>query len=1721
MSVDAEISQHGDLAQVLRLIDFLADYDAQRNKPVRSISDYGLFRLTQKNLPVHEAVQLEPSEAEWLAIDFIDLPLPPRAPADIKDFVDDGKPLSPQRRPIATVPLPERPDEDDLPLTEEEEAERLQAEAEFASLVESVETWIQNEWEPWSAAHALASRVKSLHRELFEQRERLMLDRESVELVWGFGRARWIKDSYTVDHPLVTVPAEVMLDQQTQRISVSPAGQAEVEIRFLAGLDVHDRQSLNSERQAATELELDPWNAEEMPALLRRLTRSIDDNGTVVAEAGSPGPSLVVDESWTLYMRRRVPDSQGFLEQMRSIYLAGGTIPAPLTDIVAPPAETHSGNHGHSGLAAQSADPLLLPLPTNEEQKRILKLAQTHPGVTVQGPPGTGKSHTIANLISHYVAYGQRVLVVSEKEQALKVLADKVPAGIRDLTVSVLGADQDSRKSLEKSVTTIQSRVGTLDKVAADETIRRLQTDLAAANRGIAETTTDMLRARQSEVEEASGSWLAGENPTPQTAAAWVRENAEQLGYISDALDLTVRVPVSAAEFTEYVNLLRTVGPDDAAQALHSLPNVQDLPSGPELGELFDAAAHGDATAGSVRHAFTGWETFIHSDWQHIHDVRSTLLDYAAKLAAIESSPYSGLIPRLEDRLLTQELTEYFTTLAQMREQAIGYRRALMTSAVEISEPVSPEFLNQVTEAQQKWQAAGKLGLFDRQHKKTMAAFTVGGRPPQNAEEAGLCVTAVSLELVRHRIAWLFGNQSPLAGRMMFSSRPEDEVAEEIRQLEELLNLPQLRGSTAEQLRSIGLRPEGLSTAAGARGLAKAVDDATHHFRAEEARASLTALETVLKSGTARTVASPLWLKLRDALLAQDRERWAVLRDDAIRLTALLEPARRLKTLREALVAAAPKWAELIEQDPTTAPDPDTITAAWQWRQLECWVTGKTTLASPAELQSRIDDLGRQRRRIVAELVEVLAWRRLADNLGPRQHQALQGYLKAVTRYGKTGGKYAQRWIREMREALDDSKDAVPVWIMTTARALTSFRPAAAPPFDVLIIDEASQIGFDALPLLSLAKKAIVVGDDKQTSPENVGLDRQKVFDIMDNHLMGVHKYRTLFDPDNSLYDLATQKFATPVMLSEHFRCLPEIIAFSNAQAYNGNIIPLRDQAPRPGWVPLGVLRVKDGYREGEINEPEALQVVNLIAEMCQDEQYEGMTFGVVTLLGTSQAKLIWDLLYDRLGPELVEERKIRCGEAANFQGDERDVIIVSTVVAVDPNHSTRFFPMTSVKDLRKINVAASRARNQMWVVTSVDPDMLPSGDYRAALIRHCAGFQAETPNQDRLLAACESEFERRVVTDLLNRGYRSLEVQKVVGRYRLDLVVSGPERRLAIECDGDRWHGPDAWYRDRSRQEVLERAGWTFERIRGSAYFRDPHSAMQPVWEHLEELGIEPGDAWTEGTSRSLVREVTVADLPGQEAPAPLGGEQETVSVPVSLVKDSTPEEPEAAPPVQVPAPTVFIPAPSQLIDDHEDQPDEEVEEDFEDDPDFDDEETILFGRDTAPSTQYLTLAPYRQWPLSPKPPVTEANIAYVQQGLVEILRHEGPMIARQAYLRYQQAAGGSRVGKALQRIFNRAAGRAIKTGQIARIDDGVIGFVGATLYVPGQNAVELRQLGPRSIFDVPPSEIASMFDRLQAAGVAEDDLNRELLNAVGLRRLTKVTENHLNSCHDYRWRK
>jgi very-short-patch-repair endonuclease len=1711
----AEPSGSQERARTLSLIDFLADYDARRNPPVYDIKRYDLFLLRATDLPAVPGVGLSPAAEAWLTVDFLDFPPRPEIPAELADLLGDSATISPHLRPEVRARSDgaesEEPDPD-------------------PALVTAAEQWVTAVWEPFADRWAEVAAAKALHRDLFEQRERLATDRESVELVWGFGRLRWNHDGELIDHPLISIPVEVDQDEVNQRIRVCPAGAPEVEARCLAGLSLADRAGFMSIRQSVNDGGTDLWDTRVLQDLLRPLIRAIDHEGTVVEHAPPPAEAAVVDGSWVLFMRRRQPDYQGFLERMRALYrdesvAVPDTLQAAVSDVPSSLAAQAFDQHvvAASDSAHADVEPLLLPLPTNEEQQRILAQAQHSTGVTVQGPPGTGKSHTIANIISHYVAYGKRVLVVAEKEQALRSLTGKVPAGIKDLTVSVLGADADSRRELESAIGGIQTRVTALDKSFADERIRQLTSDLDTASRGIAVTTQTLFSTREAEVERLPGRWAAGEAPTRTEAARWVAAYAARLGYIDDLILPSNPVPVTGGELAEFTGLIGQVGVSRADACAKVLPELAAIPSAADLADRFARLTQLQASVRSVGDAVYDWGLAVACGREGLQALAARCHAEMEWMAKIAGTWLGRVREQAGDALLARDWWSFGAQLSGDRQEALRLRGALTAHRVEIPGLIEPSLVEGLRLAKDRLSGSGKLGLFTGPAKRAAQQCTVDGRQPSTPEDIDLCLQAVALDNMRRRMLVSWRNQlARVGGLELGTDVPEDVLGRLLDDLRRALEWPRTWAQLRTDLTAAGIGSPAVADADTLGRLADTCTRACDQILFRNLAGWIGSLHEQLRVGSQSPTASPLWDLFADALSHQNVEQWHRLREELSDLHEIAPAARRLRELRGRLSAAAPIWTGRILADPAAAADPADFAAAWQWRQLDSWVSNALAGQTPAQLQSRLEELSKERRRVIADLVSERAWRRLADNLGDRERQALNSYVRAVTRFGKTGGKFAQRWLAEIRAALDESKNAIPVWIMPTARALSSFRPEADPPFDVLVVDEASQIGLEALPLLALAKKTIVVGDDKQTSPEHVGLDRQQVFDLLDEHLAMIPKYRTLFDPDNSLYDIAFQKFPGTVMLTEHFRCLPPIIAFSNAHAYNHRIIPLRDQPPRPGWSALGTVKVLDGYRTGMVNEPEADAVVELAAKLCANPDYDGMDMGVISLLGTTQSKLIWDKLYERLGPEVMRQRRLRSGEPANFQGDERDVIIISTVVAVDPaTPSSKISAMTGNAAMRRINVAASRARQQMWVAHSADPGRFPDGDLRGALIRHCRDGGTTTAPPANLLEACESQFERDVLQKIIARGYHKVSVQHSVGRYRIDIVIEGPHARLAVECDGDRWHGPDVWHKDRARQQVLERAGWTFERIRGSAFYLDPETALLPLWDRLADLGIPAGDWWSAETPQPTIREVsghnglpdphqqTAGMESGYSGSGPLTAAHAPASTPVSTDEGSgwpwpRPSLPDTTSYAAAEPPGAVTAADAEEPVSGNDHPDDASPMQPE----------IPATGMPSDNGMSISLLPYHAWAPHTLPHPDLAPLPAIIAGLQEIVGAEGPIHAERAYRLYILAAGGEKVGPALRRTFHKATQQALRKGLIRQLDDGIRALDQRTLYLPGKPSTLVRDLGPRQLTDVPRSEMAKLIKYLTAQGAAADTIKRAVLNAYGLVQLSKKRSQYLDEC-------
>jgi very-short-patch-repair endonuclease len=288
-----------------------------------------------------------------------------------------------------------------------------------------------------------------------------------------------------------------------------------------------------------------------------------------------------------------------------------------------------------------------------------------------------------------------------------------------------------------------------------------------------------------------------------------------------------------------------------------------------------------------------------------------------------------------------------------------------------------------------------------------------------------------------------------------------------------------------------------------------------------------------------------------------------------------------------------------------------------------------------------------------------------------------------------------------------------------------------------------------------------------------------------------------------------------------------------------GAIKPLRE-GNASGIKPATVALKVDGAARNQVNEVEARMSAALVCAMTRHTAYDGKSLGIISLVGDDQALRIETLIRHRLDPIEFDARRIVCGNPAQFQGDERDVMILSMIDSPSGNGPLALREAGAFDMFKKrYNVAASRAKDQMWVVHSLEPGIdLKANDLRRRLIEHASDPSALMRELEAKSHAVESEFERRVMEKLVQAGYR-VTPQWKVGYYRIDLVVEGGGKRVAVECDGDRYHPLEKLSEDMARQAILERLGWKFIRLRGSAFWRDPEGEMRSVFAQLTALGI------------------------------------------------------------------------------------------------------------------------------------------------------------------------------------------------------------------------------------------------------------------------------------------
>jgi very-short-patch-repair endonuclease len=410
-------------------------------------------------------------------------------------------------------------------------------------------------------------------------------------------------------------------------------------------------------------------------------------------------------------------------------------------------------------------------------------------------------------------------------------------------------------------------------------------------------------------------------------------------------------------------------------------------------------------------------------------------------------------------------------------------------------------------------------------------------------------------------------------------------------------------------------------------------------------------------------------------------------------------------------------------------------------------------------------------------------------------------------------------------------------------------------PFDVVIFDEASQIPtWDAIGAIARGKQTVIVGDPKQLPPTNFfgKTDDDEFDDELEDHEKDLE----------SILDEALASGLPELTLNWHYRSRHEsLIAFSNYKYYRNELITFPSAEDEEKGVAL--VKVADAvYDRGKsrTNQNEAQAIVDdavrrMKANLDRPSE-KRLTFGVITF-NTQQQTLIQDL-FDaarRKSPEIewffndarIEPTVVKNLE--NVQGDERDVMYFSITfgpTATNPNISLNFGALNRDGGERRLNVAVTRARQQMLVYSSFTADQLDASRSKSVGLNHLKQFLefAESGGEKPLDGQTEDSvggFEQSVFEALELRGWQVLSQIGVSG-FRIDLGVRHPDKPGAylagVECDGATYHrSAAARDRDKTRQLVLEGLGWNILRIWSPNWWYAKEEVINRLDEQLNEL--------------------------------------------------------------------------------------------------------------------------------------------------------------------------------------------------------------------------------------------------------------------------------------------
>ncbi len=1420
------------------------------------------FSLELFALPVHNTIKVVQTSDEAfsettaiLSVEKAEVPPCPMLPAALYGWVEDG-----WDDPFKRITVKEKREFCDDAESDEIRTELFADDLERRDILTG---WMELH-DAWRYDAEPAARSRAVYDKLYDLWSQMSREKDRMELVIGDGMLTCsFEDGTKIHHPLIIERVMLEFDAQKPMFRICDCDTpATLNTRLLRMLPNIETQTLSGFSNELEDSGIHAFDKEPLDDFLTRLCNTISLDCEFTNEESKA--KYVVSRGSVMFTRSRnsgyIAMTEKILDDIETAEEFSPSLLSILGEGVHTETEPREQSIAEKLISVNGIDPdFLLEKQANREQLLIARKIKENPAVIVQGPPGTGKTHTISNVIGDLLSRGQSVLVTSQTSKALSVLRDKISEPIRPLCVSI---SDDNQKQLENSLNTINDYMSAYNAETLDEEADRYEQERRRVIADLINARSSLVNLVRKEYEEIE---VDGKYYTPKQAAELICDLQEE-AFIPDSVGLGTPLPLSEDELktlyssnaalTENDEKILTIGAPDASVLLDSM--------------RFKACCEvAEGTGESIKTEGVGyWKDNGSRDTAQVGEVYKSIKIEADRMSRAESWQLSLAQAGIAEGGITGVFASIDGQLPELNKLYAELRGDIIDTDPQIPDdliipeitPVFADMLEDIDGEKINWLKI----MLNPKWKPVLERCVINGEKPDTRSEVEILSRYHAYLLGKKKLLnrWEKAVRSAGGPDISSSARPEETAQKIWSSVTDWLTwyanswqviqnkLEELGFDFARYFETIPLQTRMLGEVESIFYALKT--DLLSYVQLEFTRGDRSDCLETLRNAANTLVPyerdfAPMITAMRVAIENRDADAYNEALHSYERVCAKRNAYRTRCELIVKLSEICPLWAQEIAgrrgfNGESSLPSDYKI----HWIRAQLRGELETRLGKDIEsIQERISELTKSYSTVTRELITRRAWSaELRTMRDPNRKSALATWATLVKRVGKGTGKRAEQLLAsgELRRAMKACRRSVPVWIMPLPSVAEYFEPGDEK-FDVLIIDEASQADLSGLIGLYIAKKVIVVGDDKQVSPTPVGMDLETSQKLHAEFLTGV-KNASMYDELVSIYDLGKANYE-PITLREHFRCATDIINFSNFHTYNGLICPLRDSGSITVKPAMVEYRVQDGAPSGKkTNKNEANAVVSLICACMKQKEYKGLTFGVITMIGDEQGVLIDRMLRERITESQYRERQILCGNPAYFQGDERDVIFISLVDAGKGDGTSLQTRREGYNDVyaKRYNVAASRAKDQLWVVHSLDPNVdLKGDDIRLKLISHAIDPEATAKALEKVTPTAVSSMEKELSNALINEGFE-VAFREKVGTYIVPMICTGGGKRVAIECDGETAMTDEEISVAMSRQSVLERLGWKFIRVRASAYYQDKENAAKALVARIKELGLKPG---------------------------------------------------------------------------------------------------------------------------------------------------------------------------------------------------------------------------------------------------------------------------------------